>query len=188
MKPDPEYRAYLLRLWLARDNGNCWRASLEDAHTRELHVFAEMAGVFAYLKALTTHDLAEGGDAGSAPVSTEQETRQPEGSSHMWMSMTTLKTDPANVARVEAILRECCQTLPEDLRGREGYQIHSADEPGTIISMTVWDNAEQQKRMLSSEHYARLIREELMPLLLAPPERAAFQILAHTVCKACDEF
>ena len=188
MKPDPEYRAYLLRLWRARDNGNCWRASLEDAHTRELLVFAEVAGVFSYLEKLTTRDVAGGGDTGPAPLSTEQETREPERSSPMWMNMTTLKTDPANVARVEAILRECGKTLPEDLRGREGYQIHSAGEPGTIISMTIWDSPEQQQRMMSSEHYVRLIREELMPLLLAPPERAAYHILAHTVCRACDEF
>jgi len=188
MEPDLDYRAYLLRLWLARDNGDCWRASLEDAHTRELHVFAEMTDVFSYLEALTAHDIAEGGDAGLAPLSTEQEPRQPERSPPMWMNMTTLKTDPANVAKVEAILRECCKTLPEHLRGREGYQIHSADEPGTIVSMTIWDNAEQQKQMMSSEHYARLIREELLPLLLAPPERAGFQILAHTVCRACEEF
>ena len=188
MKPNPEYRAYLLRLWLARDNGSCWRASLENAHTHELHVFAEMAGVFSYLEALTGHDIAGGGDAGLVPLSTAQETRQPEGSSPMWMSMTTLKTDLANVARVEAILRECGKTLPEDLRGREGYQIHSAGEPGTIISITIWDSPEQQKRLMGSEHNVRLIREELMPLLLTPPERAAFQILAHTVCRACDEF
>jgi len=188
MRPDPEYRAYLLRLWLARDNGNCWRASLEDAHTRELHVFAEMEDVFSYLEALTARDVTGDGDTHPVPLSTEQRTRQPEEDSPMWMSMTTLKTDPANVARVAAILRACGKTLPEDLREREGYQIHAADEPGTIISITIWASSEQQRRMMGSEHHVRLIREELMPLLLAPPEREVFQILAHTVRKACDEF
>jgi len=56
MKSDPNYRAYLLRLWRSRDDGDCWRASLENAHTLERHVFTEMEDVFAYLQQLTLTD------------------------------------------------------------------------------------------------------------------------------------
>lgn len=45
----PDYRAYLLRLWHARDDGDRWRASLEDAGTRELHIFADVNGLVSYL-------------------------------------------------------------------------------------------------------------------------------------------
>jgi quinol monooxygenase YgiN len=187
MKPDLGYRAYLLRIWRARDNGHCWRASLENAHTRELHVFAEVANAFSYLEDLTTHTCAEDTITDQAPTSTQPEAKQPEKKPAMWMNVTTLKTDPSDVAKVEAILRKCCRTLPEDPRSRESYQIHSADEPGTIVSMTIWDSSEQQERVVSSEHYVRLIKEELTPLLLAPPERTAFRILGHTICEVSKE-
>lgn len=105
----------------------------------------------------------------------------------MWVSMTTLKTDPANVTEVEAVLRECDRTLPEKLKGRESYQMLSADDPGTIISLTIWDTPEQQETIMSNERYTYLIKEKLMPLLLAPPEHTAFNILAHTISETREE-
>lgn len=48
----PDYRAYLLRLWLAsaEHNGSgAWRASLENSHTGERLGFASLEQLFAYL-------------------------------------------------------------------------------------------------------------------------------------------
>jgi hypothetical protein len=55
------YLAYMLRLWQVQDDeAPCWRASLEDPHTGERRVFAN-------LEALSTHLRAEM-DAAVAPV------------------------------------------------------------------------------------------------------------------------
>lgn len=46
------YVAYMLRLWQVGDSV-AWRASLEDPHTGEHHVFASPEALFEFLNALT---------------------------------------------------------------------------------------------------------------------------------------
>ena len=55
------YQAYLVRLWRVRSSGMwVWRASLESPHTAERQVFADLAGLFAYLERQTSGpDLIE---------------------------------------------------------------------------------------------------------------------------------
>jgi len=56
-----EYQAYLVRLWQVRSSGKwVWRAALESPHTGERQVFADLAGLFAYLERQTSGpDLIE---------------------------------------------------------------------------------------------------------------------------------
>jgi len=50
-----EYQAYLVRLWQVRSSGKwVWRAALESPHTGERQVFADLAGLFAYLERQTS--------------------------------------------------------------------------------------------------------------------------------------
>ena len=57
-----KYRAYLLRLWQARqDETLSWRASLERARTGERKGFANLEALFAYLRKQT--DGPEGSSA-----------------------------------------------------------------------------------------------------------------------------
>ncbi len=53
----PDYVAYLLRLWRVNDNGEShqaiWRASLENPHTGERQGFASLEAVFGFLRAQT---------------------------------------------------------------------------------------------------------------------------------------
>lgn len=45
------YVAYLLRLWLAESAGEpVWRGSLEDPHSGHRLGFADLAGLFEYLR------------------------------------------------------------------------------------------------------------------------------------------
>ena len=45
------YESYLLRLWESDEAGQLiWRASLESTDTGERHGFADLDGLFAYLK------------------------------------------------------------------------------------------------------------------------------------------
>jgi hypothetical protein len=49
----PEYIAFMLRLWKARDDNECWRASLEDVRTGEKRGFTSVEDLFAYLRLST---------------------------------------------------------------------------------------------------------------------------------------
>jgi hypothetical protein len=55
------YQAYLVRLWRVCSSGKwVWRAALESPHTGERQVFADLAGLFAYLERQTSGlDLRE---------------------------------------------------------------------------------------------------------------------------------
>ena len=45
------YISYLLRLWQEQRNAELvWRFSLEDAHTKERHGFAELELLFTFLR------------------------------------------------------------------------------------------------------------------------------------------
>lgn len=48
------YQAYLLRLWQVCSGGRwVWRATVESPHTGERQMFADLAGLFAYLERQT---------------------------------------------------------------------------------------------------------------------------------------
>ncbi|MBM4431094.1 MAG: hypothetical protein FJ026_12215 [Chloroflexi bacterium] len=51
------YLSYLLRLWLAKDDGAVWRASLEAPNGAERHGFTNLEELYAFLEA-QTRDLA----------------------------------------------------------------------------------------------------------------------------------
>jgi hypothetical protein len=44
-----DYHSYLLRLWRVKEDGDDWRASLEDVVTGELHGFTDLAALIQYL-------------------------------------------------------------------------------------------------------------------------------------------
>ncbi len=47
----PDYLAYLLRLWRVNATVGAWRASLEDPHTGEQHAFASLEALSDFLQA-----------------------------------------------------------------------------------------------------------------------------------------
>jgi len=45
------YMAYLLRLWSSeREGRRLWRASLENAHSAERHIFPDLEALIAFLE------------------------------------------------------------------------------------------------------------------------------------------
>ena len=51
MNASSNYKAYLLRLWLAGDGDQPqWRASLEDPRTGQVQGFANLEGMLEYLR------------------------------------------------------------------------------------------------------------------------------------------
>ena len=51
-----DYHSYLLRLWRVRDDGQQWRASLEDVQTGEMRGFENAKALVRYLQALTAQN------------------------------------------------------------------------------------------------------------------------------------
>jgi hypothetical protein len=62
-----DYHSYLLRLWRVKEDGDDWRASLEDVVTGELHGFTDLGALMAYLKELDAIKLGEGELAAQEP-------------------------------------------------------------------------------------------------------------------------
>lgn len=61
----PDYLAYQLRLWQARDGGAIvWRASLKSAQTRERENFASLDDLFDFLRQQT--GASSGSDRGTS--------------------------------------------------------------------------------------------------------------------------
>jgi len=59
MDEQPDYLAYLLRLWRAStEEGAVWRASVDSPQTGERHGFAGLAALFAFLEE-RTDDLSQ---------------------------------------------------------------------------------------------------------------------------------
>ncbi len=54
-----DYHSYLLRLWRVRDDGENWRASLEDVQSGNLHGFQNLAALQHFLEDLA---VVEGSD------------------------------------------------------------------------------------------------------------------------------
>ena len=56
---EPEYRAYMLRLWLVQDTaGSVWRASLQSVESGEMTGFACLDELVAFLQKMTTEQQA----------------------------------------------------------------------------------------------------------------------------------
>jgi hypothetical protein len=49
----PDYRSFMLRLWIEKTNGEKWRYSLEDTHTGKRKGFASVDKLIAYLEEIT---------------------------------------------------------------------------------------------------------------------------------------
>ena len=55
-----DYQSYLLRMWLTQEeDGEQWRASLEEVQSGELRGFSKLADLLEYLKAVTTPEEPE---------------------------------------------------------------------------------------------------------------------------------
>lgn len=56
------YFSFLLRLWREGNGGEiAWRASLEDAQSREQHGFADLGALVAFLQAQISRERRTGG-------------------------------------------------------------------------------------------------------------------------------
>lgn len=45
-----DYHSYLLRIWRVKEDGDAWRASLEEVRSGELRGFSNLAALLSYLE------------------------------------------------------------------------------------------------------------------------------------------
>lgn len=65
----PDYLSYLMRLWRVRDGERTtWRASLESALTGEMHSFASLDRLCAFLRAQMEQTPETGDDKDDCPT------------------------------------------------------------------------------------------------------------------------
>ena len=69
MSSTTTYYSYLLRLWqVKKDDGQEWRASLENVETGEKHGFASLEELFVFLKQVPIHINNTSGEGGPNQV------------------------------------------------------------------------------------------------------------------------
>lgn len=160
----PTYLSYLLRLWRVSDEDRpVWRASLQSAETGERVGFAGLDELFDYLRQ-------------QAGVETDQKHKK--GGVKMWVHLTTLKIDPDKVEELKDLLYddEFCKSCNE--RGGLYGQLWQADEPGTFLSLTVWQIRAKGEAFFKTQEYAEIVGR-IKPLLKGMPSAASYEVIAE---------
>ena len=95
----------------------------------------------------------------------------------MWMQITQIRTDPAKAGELIALIRndEVVGAAIGTGKAQTSYVLQSTQDPGEIVSITVWEDAESGLAFFSGAAYAELGRQ-MRPYLIAPPERAGYEI------------
>jgi quinol monooxygenase YgiN len=95
----------------------------------------------------------------------------------MWMQITKIKTDPDKVDELMALIRndEVVGAAITTGKGQTSYVLRSTKDPGEIVSITVWEDEESSVAFFTSAAYAKL-GQQMRPYLIAPPERAGYEI------------
>jgi hypothetical protein len=97
----------------------------------------------------------------------------------MIVNTTTLKIDPARLVEFTDLLYS-----PETIQMgktsgiRDAVLLHSIDQPGLLVSGSMFDTQEQADKLFTSPFYAGLVKE-LMPFLLAAPTRMRLDLVVQ---------
>ena len=102
----------------------------------------------------------------------------------MWLNCTRSIVDPADVSKVVKILAG--EASLGTIRAAQGfwrlYLVESTEAPGELISITVWENAEDGQAYLASPECRRVI-EDVQEYLVRPLERNYYDVQIETSAK-----
>lgn len=95
----------------------------------------------------------------------------------MWMNFSRAKVIPENVAMlVEILSREDSLTPMRNAAGfQANYLVESTDRPGEVISITLWQSAEDGQAYLASPA-CRAVIETIQEYLIQPLERSYYTV------------
>lgn len=94
-----------------------------------------------------------------------------------WINCSHTHVNPDHVAEVVQILTGEASLAP--IRAAQGfrnlYLVESTEAPGELISITVWESAEDGQAYLASPECRRVV-ESMQEYLLAPLERSYYAV------------
>ena len=95
----------------------------------------------------------------------------------MWLNYTRSRVDPANIGRVISLLESEGSMNPlRAARGFRGlYLVESTETPGELMSITIWDSAEEGQAYLASPECRQVI-ESIQAYLVKPLERSYYEV------------
>ena len=95
----------------------------------------------------------------------------------MWVRLTTIKMDPANVEAARALYNS--EQVSGVIRAQEGYRFHhlleSVDNPGESLSITGWDSKANSDAYEQSGTYATLVGQ-FEEFFTGSPELRSYEI------------
>jgi quinol monooxygenase YgiN len=100
----------------------------------------------------------------------------------MWLNCTRTRVNPADVGMVVKILNSEPSLAP--IRAAWGfrglYLVESTEAPGELVSISVWESAEDGQAYLASPE-CRGVVECIQEHLVSPLERQYYEILIRSV-------
>ena len=95
----------------------------------------------------------------------------------MWLQITRIRTDPEKATELMALIRndEVVGAAIATGKAQTSYVLHATQDPGEIVSITVWEDDASGRAFFQSTAYAQL-GQQMRPYLIAPPERTGYEI------------
>jgi quinol monooxygenase YgiN len=95
----------------------------------------------------------------------------------MWLNCSHIQVNPGDTDQVVAMLSRDASLKP--LQAAQGfcaqYVVESTEIPGELISITIWENAEEGQAYLASPECQRVV-ESLQEYLVRPLERSYYVV------------
>lgn len=95
----------------------------------------------------------------------------------MWVNITVGKVAPENVSKAIALLdRDEVRVAFRSVKGFvHDYVIESLETPGTIQSITIWEDAKAAQEFFASQTYIQIVTN-LGPLFVERPQRYSYEV------------
>jgi heme-degrading monooxygenase HmoA len=96
----------------------------------------------------------------------------------MWVNITVGKIAPENIHKAITILdRDEVRNAFRSVKGFvHDYLIESLEMPGSIQSITIWDDAKAGQEFYASQTYIQIVTN-LGPLFVERPQRYSYEVL-----------
>ena len=95
----------------------------------------------------------------------------------MWLQITKIRTDPDKSDALMELIRndEVVGAAIATGKAQTSYVLQATQDPGEIVSITVWEDEASGVAFFKSAAYAQL-GQQMRPYLIAPPERTGYEI------------
>jgi len=101
----------------------------------------------------------------------------------MWLQITRIRTDPEKAEQLVALIRndKVVGAALATGKAQTSYVLQATQDPGEIVSITLWEDETSGRAFFQSAAYAQL-GQQMRPYLIVPPERTGYEI--KRMCQA----